>query len=78
MISATYVAATDRLIVDGNLPGKRFNITVNEPFMNAVNFGTVTSTEIITKITLTGELSDQISGTFNYTITTEQPENYFG
>ena len=75
VISATYNADTDRLIVEGDLPGKRFSITVSEPFQNAINFGTVSSTEVITKITLRGTPSDQASGTYNYTISTIQDEN---
>ena len=53
-MSATYEAGTNRLTVDGPLPGKRFSIVVNEPAFNGVDFGVVTSTQVITKITLKG------------------------
>ena len=38
-ISATYDAASNRLTVDGPLPGKRFSIVVNEPAFGGVEFG---------------------------------------
>ena len=73
-ISATYDAATDRLTVDGPLPGRRFSIVVNEPGANGVEFGIVTSTLVITKITLKGTPTAQASGTYIYTLTTSVPD----
>ena len=74
VISATYVAATNLLTIDGNLPGKRFSVVVNEPAANGVDFGIVTSTLVISKITLKGTPTAQASGTYIYTLTTTVPD----
>ena len=75
MCSSDLDAATNRLTVDGPLPGKRFSIVVNEPAFGGVEFGIVTSTHVISKITLKGTPTDQASGTYNYTLTTIEDDN---